>query len=108
MPTWQAGGPRYAAVSPSLGPCCAEFRHFREEFPPEFRQYQVRPDYFDLWRLSLDQLQARYETGRISDRFQVDLPRQALYQAQISLLSSATTSQGSSMIVALSSQEPRS
>ncbi len=46
----------YAAVSPSLGPCCAEFRHFRREFPPEFWPYQVRPNYFDLWRLSRDQL----------------------------------------------------
>ncbi|MGA7579379.1 MAG: polyphenol oxidase family protein [Desulfobaccales bacterium] len=48
----------YAAISPSLGPCCAEFRNFRQEFPPEFLPYQTRPYYFDLWRLSLDQLQA--------------------------------------------------
>ncbi len=48
----------YAAISPSLGPCCAEFRHFRQEFPPEFWPYQTRPHYFDLWRLSLDQLLA--------------------------------------------------
>jgi YfiH family protein len=48
----------YAAVSPSLGPCCAEFVRFREEFPRELWHYQVRPDYFDLWRLSRDQLLA--------------------------------------------------
>jgi hypothetical protein len=48
----------YAAISPSLGPCCAEFRHFRREFPPELWSYQVRPHYFDLWRLSLDHLLA--------------------------------------------------
>ncbi len=48
----------YAAISPSLGPCCAEFRHFRQEFPPEFWSYQVRPGYFDLRRLSRDQLLA--------------------------------------------------
>jgi polyphenol oxidase len=46
----------YAAISPSLGPCCAEFLNFRNEFPPELWSYQVRPCYFDLWRLSLDQL----------------------------------------------------
>jgi hypothetical protein len=46
------------AVGPGLGPCCAEFRHFREEFPPEFWSYQVSPAYFDLWRLSSDQLLA--------------------------------------------------
>jgi YfiH family protein len=48
----------YAAVGPSLGPCCAEFRHYRREFPPELWAYQVRPFYFDLWRLSRDQLLA--------------------------------------------------
>lgn len=48
----------YAAISPSLGPCCAEFRQFRQEFPPEFWPYQTRPHYFDLWRLSRDQLLA--------------------------------------------------
>ncbi len=48
----------YAAVGPSLGPCCAEFRNFREEFPPHLWNYQVRPTYFDLWRLSRDQLAA--------------------------------------------------
>jgi purine-nucleoside/S-methyl-5'-thioadenosine phosphorylase / adenosine deaminase len=48
----------YAAVSPSLGPCCAEFRHYQREFPPELWPYQLRPHYFDLWRLSRDQLLA--------------------------------------------------
>ncbi|MBI4644276.1 MAG: laccase domain-containing protein [Deltaproteobacteria bacterium] len=47
-----------AALGPSLGPCCAEFRNYREEFPPELWPYQVRPTYFDLWALSRDQLQA--------------------------------------------------
>jgi YfiH family protein len=48
----------YAAVGPSLGPCCAEFRNFRQEFPETLWGYQVQPTYFDLWRLSLDQLVA--------------------------------------------------
>ena len=48
----------YAAVGPSLGPCCAEFRNFRQEFPPPLWTYQVRPTYFDLWRLTQDQLAA--------------------------------------------------
>ena len=47
-----------AALGPSLGPCCAEFRHFRQEFPQEFWSYQIRPNYFDLWSLSRDQLLA--------------------------------------------------
>lgn len=45
-----------ALISPSLGPCCAEFRNFRNEFPPELHCFQVRPRYFDLWRLSAAQL----------------------------------------------------
>ena len=48
----------YAAIGPSLGPCCAEFRNFRQEFPEILWDYQVRPTYFDLWRLSRDQLVA--------------------------------------------------
>jgi YfiH family protein len=48
----------HAAIGPGLGPCCAEFRHYREEFPPELWKYQVRPGYFDLWQLSFDQLTA--------------------------------------------------
>ncbi|MFW6126753.1 MAG: polyphenol oxidase family protein [Thermodesulfobacteriota bacterium] len=47
-----------AAIGPGLGPCCAEFRHYRREFPPELWKYQVRPGYFDLWQLSFDQLTA--------------------------------------------------
>lgn len=51
-------GDLYAAIGPSLGPCCAEFRQFPEEFPPHLWTYQVRPTYFDLWALSRDQLTA--------------------------------------------------
>jgi polyphenol oxidase len=47
-----------ASIGPGLGPCCAEFRNFAREFPPGFWKYQVRPAYFDLWRLSRDQLAA--------------------------------------------------
>jgi hypothetical protein len=47
-----------AAVGPSLGPCCAEFIHYREELPEEAWKYQVRPFYFDLWQWSRDQLLA--------------------------------------------------
>ncbi|MFP3982256.1 MAG: polyphenol oxidase family protein [Desulfurivibrionaceae bacterium] len=45
-----------AFISPSLGPCCAEFKNWRQELPREFSRYQVRPDYFDLWAVSRDQL----------------------------------------------------
>jgi hypothetical protein len=47
-----------AAISPSLGPCCAEFRNHARELPADFQSYQVRPDHFDFWAISRDQLLA--------------------------------------------------
>jgi YfiH family protein len=45
-----------AAVSPSLGPCCAEFTAHEDIFPGYFKEHMVRDDYFDLWDLSRRQL----------------------------------------------------
>lgn len=45
-----------AVISPSLGPCCAEFIHFQDELPPSFHVWQRRPSYFDFWSISKDQL----------------------------------------------------
>ena len=45
-----------AGISPSLGPCCAEFVHFQQELPPSFHKHQVKPAYFDFWAISRDQL----------------------------------------------------
>jgi hypothetical protein len=67
-------GALYAAIGPGLGPCCAEFTNFRQEFPEPLWQYQVRPNYFDLWQLSFDQLTAaglkpdHIETARLCTR----------------------------------------
>jgi YfiH family protein len=44
-------------ISPSLGPCCAEFKNYKEELPQSFWQFQVRPTYFDLWEVSRTQLE---------------------------------------------------
>lgn len=46
-----------AAVSPSLGPCCAEFRNYRIELPPSFWDFQTRSEYFDFWGITRWQLQ---------------------------------------------------
>jgi YfiH family protein len=43
-------------IGPSLGPCCAQFINYQNEFPAEYWTYQTRPYYFDLWSLSRDQL----------------------------------------------------
>lgn len=45
-----------AVISPSLGPCCAQFINSARELPAEFNRFMVRPDYFDFWQLSLMQL----------------------------------------------------
>ncbi|PLX46858.1 MAG: copper oxidase [Desulfobulbaceae bacterium] len=46
-----------AAISPALGPCCAEFRNYNTELPPALHGFQVRPDYFDFPAISAGQLQ---------------------------------------------------
>ncbi len=46
----------HAVVSPSLGPCCAEFIHYKKELPGEFHSFQVTPNYFDFWEISRYQL----------------------------------------------------
>jgi YfiH family protein len=46
-----------AVISPSLGPCCAEFVHYRTELPEWMHSYQVRPQYFDFWAISRWQLE---------------------------------------------------
>ena len=46
-----------AVISPSLGPCCAEFVHFRNELPDWMHTYQVRPQHFDFWAISRRQLE---------------------------------------------------
>jgi YfiH family protein len=45
-----------AVISPSLGPCCAEFVHYRTELPETFHQFQPVPHYFDFWKISFNQL----------------------------------------------------
>jgi hypothetical protein len=55
-----------AGVSPSLGPCCAEFINYKTELPSSFWDYQVKPNYFDFWQISKDQLQeAGVQAGNI-------------------------------------------
>lgn len=46
-----------AAIGPSLGPCCAEFKGYRELFPKHFQEFMIRENYFNLWAISVSQLQ---------------------------------------------------
>jgi len=43
-------------IGPSLGPCCAEFIHYRQEIPPALWSYRRAGDHFDFWQMSIDQL----------------------------------------------------
>lgn len=45
-----------AVISPSLGPCCAEFVNYVQELPTEFRQFMDERNHFDFWRISKKQL----------------------------------------------------
>jgi len=57
-----------AAIGPSLGPCCGEFITHEQIFPNEFRQFMVRENYFDLWRISRWQL---LNAGLIEENIEV-------------------------------------
>ena len=54
-----------AAISPSLGPCCAEFRNYRQELPHHLWRYRKdasvfgKENHFDFWKMSFDQLIAQ-------------------------------------------------
>ena len=43
-------------ISPSLGPCCAEFVNFASEIPKMYWHHKDRRSRFDLWALSREQL----------------------------------------------------
>ncbi len=45
-----------AYVSPSLGPCCAEFVNHALEFPSSFLAFQEAKNHFNFWRISSMQL----------------------------------------------------
>lgn len=45
-----------AVVSPSLGPCCSEFKNYKTELPTSFLTYMWKEYYFDFWKISKSQL----------------------------------------------------
>ncbi len=56
-----------AGIGPSLGPCCAEFIHYRTEIPRPFWGYRDHRSHFDFWAVSRDQL---LDAGLRSDRIE--------------------------------------
>jgi len=55
-------------ISPSLGPCCGEFKNYQEELPKSFWAYQERPYYFNLWAISQQQL---LDCGVLADHIEI-------------------------------------
>lgn len=45
-----------ACISPSLGPCHAEFRDWQEKLPPSFAPFHRGDDHFDFWEITRSQL----------------------------------------------------
>jgi hypothetical protein len=45
-----------AVISPSLGPCCAEFVNYQLELPMSFQDFMVGNSHFDFWRITRHQL----------------------------------------------------
>jgi hypothetical protein len=44
-------------IAPSLGPEKAEFVNYQKELPESFWPFQVKPLYFDFWRIAREQLE---------------------------------------------------
>jgi len=56
-----------AAISPALGPCCAEFINYRRELPVWMHDFQVRQNHFDFPAITARQLaEAGVKPERIS------------------------------------------
>jgi len=48
----------HAVISPSLGPCCSEFKNYQTEIPEKFWLYRDSRNRFNFWEVSRDQLTA--------------------------------------------------
>lgn len=57
-----------AGVGPSLGPCCSEFRNWKQELPLDFSRFQVNANYFDFWAITRRQLT---ESGVVRENIEI-------------------------------------
>jgi len=58
----------HAAVSPSLGPCCSEFKNYQTEIPEKFWHYRDNRNCFNFWEVTRDQLT---EAGVLSEHIEL-------------------------------------
>lgn len=56
-----------AAIGPSLGPCCAEFRNWRFELPQKFARFRLGESNFDFWAITRHQL---LESGLLNENIE--------------------------------------
>jgi len=56
------------AISPSLGPQVSEFVNYKTELPEPFWDHQVKPNHFDFWEISYEQL---IEAGLLPDHIEI-------------------------------------
>lgn len=70
MRSWYDSRPHdiTAAISPSLGPCCAEFIHHQQELPAAFQAFQDKDNYFNFWEISKGQLM---EAGLLPENIRI-------------------------------------
>ncbi len=67
-----------AGIGPSLGPCCGQFVHYRDEIPERLWPFRVGAHHFDFWAITRAQLSAaglapqRIETAGICTRCRTD------------------------------------
>jgi polyphenol oxidase len=57
-----------AGISPSLGPCCAEFKNYARELPAPLWPFQTKAQHFDFWAISRWQL---IKAGLRPDRIEI-------------------------------------
>jgi polyphenol oxidase len=55
-------------IGPSLGPASAEFKNYKNELPESFWDFQIKPYYFDFWKISRWQLE---EGGVLPEHIQI-------------------------------------
>jgi YfiH family protein len=46
----------WAYLGPSMGPCCGEFRGWRDLLPEQFHPFRTQGEHFDFWAISQRQL----------------------------------------------------
>jgi YfiH family protein len=92
-----------AAVSPSLGPCCAEFVNYRSELPEWMHSFQVRSDHFDFWEISRIQLQ---EAGVAASKIDIARVCTCCSKDHFSYRRSKTTGRCATVIGLVGDQEP--